>query len=202
MEEDFAIQSDSKPKKWRRSVIISLAIIGIAAVVAILWWLFQRPSQGTITIAPAAEKINPADPANRRQYSGKYFTFSYPADFQRREENESVSFPLLERVFLSRSDVEGRKIALLLQDNADYRFEEYSSFRIRQNDPATYREARIERNGLSAVIFTKETSVFEVSAFIVRGKRVLSVAVTSPISVKGLEEELFLALDSFRWTEE
>ena len=199
MEEDLIVQPDPVSKKWPRSVIFAVGFIITAVVVAFLWWLFQRPSQGTITVVPAAEKTDLADPAHRQRYQGKYLTFTYPYDFQRREEVETVKYPLLERVYLSRSDIEGRKIALTFQDNSGNAFEEYSSFRIRQNDPDTYVEEKVTRNGLDTVFFTKMTSVYEVGAFFHRGNQVVAIVVSSPTTQNGLREELEALIDSFQW---
>lgn len=199
MEEDLIVQSDRKPEKWRRSVIFVVIFIVLASIIAFLWWLFQRPSQGTIVTVPASEEIDPAHPDHRKRYQGKYITFTYPYDFQRREEVEAVKHPLLERIYLSRSDIEGRKIALTLQDNSGNSFEEYSSFRIRRNDPGTYVEEKVERNGLDAVFFTKTTSVYEIGAFFHRGNQVVALVVSSPTTQNGLREELEALIDSFEW---
>lgn len=199
MEEDLAIQPDRKPEKRHRRIIFVAIFVVVASVIAFLWWLFQRPSQGTIVIVPASEKIDPADPDHRKRYQGKYITFTYPYDFERREEVEAVKHPLLERIYLSRSDIEGRKIALTLQDNSGNSFEEYSSFRIRQNDPGTYTEEKVKRNGLDVVFFTKTTSVYEVGAFFHRGNRVVALVVSSPTTQTGLREELEALIDSFTW---
>lgn len=202
MEEDLAIQPEKKPEKYRRRIIFVAIVVLVASAIAFLWWLFQRPSQGTIVIVPASEKMNPADPDHRTHYQGKYITFTYPYDFERREEVEAVKHPLLERIYLSRNDIEGRKIALTLQDNSGNSFEEYSSFRIRQNDPGTYTEEKVTRNGLDAVFFTKTTSVYEVGAFFHRGNQVIALVVSSPTTQKGLREELETLIDSFAWKEE
>lgn len=202
MEEDLVIQPEKKPEKRRRPIIFLAIFVVIAIAVTFLWWLFQRPSQGTIAMVPASEKIDPAQPDHRKRYQGKYITFTYPYDFQRREEVEAVKHPLLERVYLSRSDIEGRKIALTLQDNSGNSFEEYSSFRIRRNDPDTYTEEKVGRNGLDVVFFTKMTSVYEIGAFFHRGNQVVALVVSSPTTQKGLREELEALIDSFAWKEE
>ncbi len=186
-------------KKRKRWLIWCTVLIVLGLILLFLWWLFARPSHGTISTVVAPEKTDFTDPEHRRRYQGKYFTFTYPSDFARREENEAVKHPLLERIYLSRSDIEGRKIAITLQDNTGNTFEEYGSFRIRRSEPMVYREEKEERNSLIITFFTKETSVYEVSAFFGRGNQVLSIAVSSPIASKGLREEVWAVLDSFQW---
>lgn len=193
------VHNPSEMRKKKRFVYGAAFFLLTIALIALLWWLFQRPSQGTITVVSAPELIDRSEPKSREHYQGKYLTFTYPDDFRRREEVEVVKYPLLERVYLSRNDIEGRKIALTLQDNAGNSFEEYSSFRIRRSDPTVYTEDRTERNGLDAVFFTKMNSVFEVSAFFYRGSQVVVIVVSSPTTQSGLREELEAILDSFEW---
>lgn len=202
MEAEVPFESAPKSKRKKRFIFGAAFFLLIVLSIAFLWWLFGQPSQGTITVMPAPERADLSDPQHRRRYEGKYITFTYPHDFERRKEVEAVEFPLLERIYLSRSDIEGRKIAFTVQDNTSNSFEEYSSFRIRRNDPSVYTEERIERNGLNGVLFTKTTSVFEVGVFFHRGNQVASIVVSSPTSQNGLREEVETALDSFAWKEE
>lgn len=190
----------SQPLKRRHRLRYTVAflLLGIFIIV-ILWWVFRQPSHGTIVIIPAAEQSDQSDPAQRERYAGKYITFTYPSDFERRAEVETVKHPLLERVYLSRSDIEGRKIALTVQDNTGYAFEEYGSLRMRRNDSGVYHEELIERNGLNAVLFTKMQSVFEVSVFFRQGNRVVSLVVSSPTMQNGLREEVESVLDTVEW---
>ncbi len=199
MEPEPIVQPESIAKRRRRSIIAGIVFFIIALVVTFLWWLSQRPAQGTVTVALTPEPGDSVDLKQRTRYEGKYLTFTYPHDFERRKEAEAVKFPLLERVYLSRGDIEGRKIALTLQDNSGNSFEEYSSFRIRRNDSSVYAEDRTERNGLDTVFFTKASSVFEVGAFFHRGNQVVAIVVSSPTTQNGLREELESLLDSFEW---
>lgn len=199
MEAGVPVELAPKTKRKKRFIFGVTFFLLIVLVIAFLWWLSQRPSQGTITVASSVASRESIDLKQRTRYEGKYLTFTYPSDFERREEVEAVKFPLLERIYLSRGDIEGRKIALTFQDNSGNSFEEYSSFRIRRNDPAVYTEDRSERNGLDAVFFTKASSVFEVGAFFHRGSQVVAIVVSSPTTQKGLREELEDVLDSFEW---
>lgn len=199
MEAEVPVESVPKSKRKKRFAYGAAFFLLIVLVIALLWWLFGQPSQGTITVMSAPERVDPSDSQHRRRYEGKYITFTYPYDFERRKEVEAVKFPLLERIYLSRSDIEGRKIAFTVQDNTSNSFEEYSSFRIRRNDPSVYVEEGVERKGLNTVFFTKKSSVFETSAFFYRGNQVVAIVVSSPTTQNGLREELESLLDSFEW---
>jgi hypothetical protein len=191
--------TEEKPRQ-KRWVLFLVSFLAVAAISLFLWWFFRQKSYGSVSVAPTApEPIDYAAPEHRKEYRGKYITFSYPSDFTRREENESVKYPLLERIYLSKSDIEGRKIALTVQDNTGYSFDEYSSFRIRRAEPSVYHEEKIEKNGLKSVLFTKNSVVFEVSAFFYSDNQVASITVSSPTTLSGLQEEVSALLDSFRW---
>ncbi len=201
MEKELAVTDAPRSSEHRWQYwLIGLILLILGGL--FLWWLFRQPSYGTISTVPVVEQIGQSESKQRERYQGKYFTFTYPQDYRRREEVEVVKHPLLERVYLSRSDIEGRKIALTLQDNSGYAFEEYSSFRMRTNDPATYHQEKIRIYGLDVVIFTKNTSVFEESAFFQSKNRVVSVVVSSPTTQNGLREELVDILESFAWVNE
>jgi len=194
------IVENTSPKLNRRRLFFWLGIASlVVTLLFLMYWLFRQPSRGIVTSAPAKEKINYAAPEHRKRYDGKYLTFTYPRDFERREEVETVKFPILERLYLSRSDIEGRKIAITVQDNTGYSFEEYSSFRIRRSDSGTYAEEKVSQNGLEAVLFSKSTSVFEVSAFFPSASYIVSIVISSPTTQNGLRAELLALLDSFVW---
>lgn len=196
------VEPGPKNRRKRRFIYVAiLVILGILAALLIRWF-FGHPSYGTITVVPTPEKQEYGAPEYRKRYQGKYLIFTYPSDFRRREEVEAVKYPLLERIYLSRDDIEGRKIAITLQDNMGNSFEEYSSFRVRQNDKTVYSEEKIEKNGLDTVVFIKDTSIFEASAFFHRGNQVVAIAVSSPTTQDGLREELEELVDSFEWNGE
>lgn len=200
MEEKIETKEQSESRSQKRWLIWGIIFIIIALGATFLWWLFLRPSQGMIQAVAVPEKTDLSTPG-QASYQGKYFTFRYASDFSIRDEGNSVKHPLLERIYLSRNDIEGRKIAIILQDNSGNAFEEYSSFRIRRTDRDVYREEQGKRNGLSVTFFTKETRVYEVGAFFSRGNQVVSMVVSSPTTVKGLREEVEALLDSFQWKE-
>lgn len=197
MEKENSTSAPNKP--GHRWLCLALFVVLICLGIAFLWWFFRQPSYGTITSSASPVKEEQNDPNHRKRYQGKYMTFTYPYDYRRQEAVEAVNYPLLERVYLSRSDVEGRKIALTIQDNTGNRFEEYSSLRIRQDDPKTYQREKIERNGVVAVLFSKNTVVFEKSIFFSRGNDVVSLVMSSPTTENGLREEVLTLFESFEW---
>lgn len=183
------------PKRNRRWFWLLLFVIFGAG----LWWAWETALQtnyGRVTTSPVRETVNRDTPKTRVIHTGKYFSFSYPSDFQQLGQADPVNYPLLERVVLSRGTVNGRKIVVLYQDIAGGPLGEYAAFRIRQDNPSQYFEETIEKRGYRATVFSKAESVFEVTAFLPHERHILSVAVTSPLGLSGLREELFEMLDS------
>lgn len=198
---DVSIE-DKGPKKRNRLLRISLAIALCLAIGVLLWWLFGQKSYGSITrvesgIARADEKT-----VGQSVYEGKYITFEYPSDFNRRTESEAVKHPLLERVYLTQDDIAGRKIAVIVQDNTGYSLEEYSSYRIRATEPAVYQPKTLEMNGIAASVFIKEANGPEVALFFEKNNRVVSVVLSSLTTSEGLEDDARTLLQSFRWLSE
>jgi hypothetical protein len=186
--------SEKRFKAWR-SWLGGCAILGVLMV--FLWWWMGQKSIGTITTPLSGTDTAPVIP-NLTLYQGKYFTFSYPDDFESRLDGQAVNFPLLERALLSRNDVEGQKIAVVVQDTAGYSLEEYASYRLREIDTKAYLKEKVEIQGQNYTVFTKDSTVFEAGAFWMIDNRVMSIVLSSPIQATGLRSELLSLLESLQ----
>lgn len=186
------VASKDQSKAWYGWLgsCIALGILG-----SLLWWWMDQKSIGTIT-APVQETDTIVATPRLTLYQGKYFTFAYPADFESRLDGKTVNFPILERALLGRSDVEGQKIAVVVQDITGYSLEEYGSYRLREMDTEAYLKEKVEIRGQEYTVFTKESPVFEAGAFWMVGNRVMSIILSSPIQATGLQTELITLLES------
>lgn len=189
---------EHKPKK--RKLLFFILIFPLClSLVLFLWWLFQRKSYGSVTVR-TVPVVSPQEGAQTQaQYRGKFVRFDYSNDYTKKPDID-LKKPLLERLYLARTDIEGQKIALMVQA-VDYPLAEYSSFRIRADDPKTYVQEKIVRNGLNMTLFTKNFRVFEVGAFLIQSGKVASIVVSSPTQMEGLREELLAILDTFAWVD-
>lgn len=131
-------------------------------------------------------------------YKGKYFTFPYPGEYVIQSGNRSVKWPVLEQQVLAKTDIEGRKISVVVQDITGFALAEYPSFRIRTLDPHTYKKEQLSGQGEDYTLFTKSVSVFEVGAFWQEGVLALSIIISSPTRLEGLREELLELLAHLR----
>lgn len=165
-------------KRWRVWVGLTLLLL---VVLTGLWWWMQQKSVGTIS-TPLAEQDEKATVPSMTEYQGKYFTFLYPAGFEDRSAGDAVKFPLLERGVLSKNDIEGRKVVVLVQDTTGYTLEEYGSYRLRDMDTKAYTKEKVELGGRIYTLFVKNESVFEAGAFWQSGSRVASIVISSPFA--------------------
>lgn len=186
-----------KPSTLRR-IHYTLGVLLVLAAVFLLGWLFSRPNVGTITLSEPSQIII-GEQVKEKTFIGKYITFSLPGSFLEKTMDEDVKLPILERKLFSEGSMQGRKLALIVQDHAGYRLEEYSGYRIRVLAPETYTERNFETSGLQWTIFTKDNSVFEAAAFAKQGNTVVSLVISSPFSSEGLGEELEGILKSFHF---
>lgn len=190
---NLGAQSKSWPH-WLGGCVVFGILIGL------FWWWMGQKSIGTITTPLPAETDPTVTLPRLTLYQGKYFTFAYPNDFASRLDGQAVNFPMLERALLSRSDVEGQKIAVVVQDTTGYSLEEYGSYRLREMDTEAYTKEKIDIQGQSYTLFMKDSTVFEAGAFWMLGNQVMSIVLSSPIQATGLREELLVLLESLEMT--
>lgn len=200
LEKKPEIKAEKGLKKNKKLIFCFITVVLMVAIL-FLGWLFQKRSLGTISILPPPQKTEMSPPQEKKRYEGKYISFLYPASFASKSFDIPLKEPLLERLYLSKSDIEGQKIALVVQDNTGSRLEEFSSYRMRELDPTVYTKEKIQKNGLSITLFSKKTIVFEVGAYFIHDEKAASLVISSPIRFEGLREELLDILSTVQWEE-
>lgn len=185
--------SSSQSKRWRKMLFLVLCLGGI---IVLIWFFAHRKSVGEIMPPQEVQTQTRDESITTSQYEGKYFTFRHEGGFERRFDQNDVKFPLLERQFLARTDVEGQKIAVAVQDKGTSSLEEHSAYRLRQLEHTVYEEEKYEKNGLSYTLFIKNSPVFEAGAFFEFDQKVASIVLSSPTQATGLREELLTLLDT------
>lgn len=188
-------ESSSLKNPWKHRIFFGVLFF---VMIVFLWSLTQRKSVGTITLPQASIAMPDGKGTASERYEGKYFTFIYPHQFELRLPHTPVKWPMLEQALLVRTDVEGKKIAVHVQEMDNYSLEEYGSYRLRTLDTDTYTQEKIEKNGLDMTLFTKSTPVFEIGSFWQQGNKVISIVISSPLKITGLREELLILLDSLQ----
>ena len=176
--------------------LIGLVVL-TGGVLAFYFWTNQRMVGAIIETRSPSEKST-QEPSAFLQYKGKYITFSYSEKYTPYSTSSDVKFPILEQVLFSTSDIEGRKISVVVQDNTGYLLDEYPGVHMRVLEKGLYQEEKLMQGGRDFILFTKASSVFEAGAFWQEEGRIFSIIISSPIRFQGLQSELLTLLDSLK----
>jgi hypothetical protein len=156
----------------------------------IIWTFLQKPVVADIRVgarAPSADMDKAKEP---KKYHGKYLTFSYPGNYQELTHTTSEEKPIRENIFLFATDLEGQKIAVVVEERETGDFEESPSFQMRLLKSKEYEKEPILVNGFRGFVFEKNTQVFEETAFVRRENFIISISLSSPLNLEGLNKEL------------
>ncbi|TXH00266.1 MAG: hypothetical protein E6P95_03850 [Candidatus Moraniibacteriota bacterium] len=197
MKRSVPFSTHQAPRRHARFLWFFIAIVVCLGLLGI-WYKARQKSLGTIIIGEpifhteGEEKIE-----SIIQYQGKFFTFLYPSSFEPRLDDQDVKFPILERQLLSRSDLEGQKIAIVVQEHTGNQLSEYGAYRLREERPEVYSKEKFEKNGLEWTLFTTKSSVFESGAFVLLNRKVVSIVFSSPFQMRELQDELLKLISTF-----
>lgn len=189
-----------KPKKRSRllvySVLIALFFFGI---VYIVWLFLQEPVIGEVRIMKKELTEDRNSTKKQKQYQGEYLTFSYPGIYAEKAHEIFVDGPVKESIFLSAADIEGKKLAIVVEEREGGDFAASSSFQMRSNKPTEYDQKPVSIGGQSGILFKKDTQMFERIFFLHSEDFLISISATSPFSAESLEQELFSIIGSIRF---
>lgn len=193
-------QEPPQPRR-RRFCLFLFGILVLLVVLGVSWWWMRQKSVGVTRVQVSSEAERVEEIVKEAHYQGQYFTLAYPGDYELRTEGEGPAYPVLERLLLFRSNVEGRKIVGLVQEVGPGLLEEYPHFQVRSMDGETYTRENVKVNGKSYIFFSKQNAVYEVGAFWQVATRAYSLVVSSPLRSEGLREELVKILESLTHVE-
>ncbi len=196
-----AIESGKKKKSSKKILffVFFAAVIGIGGY--LLWQFVQKPAIGIVTVkAPKQEEAFDRG-KERKTYEGKHLSFVYPATFDEKVHETTRKGPVIERIFLSAADIEGKKIAIMVEKRDVVALDEMPSYKMRDMDPKKYARETFSENGLKGTVFANHESVYERTAFFIHRGLLFSVSVSSPIQSESLSADLEAVLRSLRWKE-
>lgn len=166
-----------------------------------LWQFLQRPVVGIVGAGKTVSKESSATDTEQLEYQGKYLRFPYPGLYVEKMHELPVKGPVKESIFLSADDVEGKKIAVVVEERKEMVLKASPSFQMRLNKPKEYSKTMIPLDGFDGFIFEKNSQVFEQTAFFFHKGLLVSISVTSPFKIDGLKEGLIDILKSIQWKE-
>lgn len=192
---------EENPKKKSRfwkyvALIILLLLFGIAYII---WLYLQKPVVADIRVGAREPSADMDKVKEQKQYHGRYVTFTYPGVYEEKVHTTPNEGSVKESIFLSATDLEGQKIAVVVEEREIGNFEESPSFQMRLLKSQEYGKEPIAINGFKGFLFKKNTQVFEETAFVRKENFIISVSLSSPMNIEGLNKELIDVLQSLEW---
>lgn len=187
-----------KDRQKRRTALFwtSVVIMGVLALGFGWWWVMQQKSLGVITVMTAPELPQTEEAVRFERYDGHFFSFLHQAGYRPYYPSNEGKFPILERQWLIHTGLEGRKIAIVVQDAAGSTLDEYASYRLRDMDKKAYTKEKLVQAGTAYTLFTKHEPVYEAGVFWQEKNRIMSIVLSSPVQTSDLRAELEHTLET------
>ncbi|MBP9728094.1 MAG: hypothetical protein KBD27_01820 [Candidatus Moranbacteria bacterium] len=163
----------------------------------VVWQYFHKKAVGVIRVGNQALTDFSQKNDEKELYRGEIIEFFHTATYKERSHSFGENDPVRESVFLSTTDVEGRKIAVTVAYRGTTDLASDPGFQMRQGTPLEYRSKHFQKGLYQGVLFEKVEIPFEITAFFVAEKYIVSFSVTSPFGSDGLEGELLGMIEGF-----
>ena len=192
--------SDSKnfSLKRHRGVVLFLLVGAFIVLAGYFFWRFlEKPAVGTIhpVILPKEpEQLVVRDEI--RPYTGKYVDFSYSADYFEKHHETPPSGPIQELIIFSGSGVADREFVLTVEDREGTDLFASPSVQMRSNKPKEYDKEAFSVHNVRGLLFTKKSQVYEQGAFFFKQGMLMSLVVSSPMTLDGLQDEVMKIVKS------
>lgn len=187
-----------KKTRYRVRNMVLWVCIGLLCIGSyFVWRFFHGKAQGVIWIQDHDLVESRDKNTEKRLYKGKFVTFSHSARYEEKTHSLPTSGPVKEVIFLSATDVEGRKIAVTVADRGTANLESDPAFQFRQMTQKEYQSKTFQEGIWQGVLFERSTSLYERTFFFSNKGLIISFSITSPFSGDDLEEELRAMMRSF-----
>ncbi len=167
----------------KKKIFVSIFFIMIAIAVAVFIFLFRGPAAGTVS-KKEADISREEIPVEKKvkEFRGTYFSLSLPESFEeKRNEVSGGNGNILEQVFFSESNVDGRKLAVVVERRPTGGIPELSAVAFRGLYPKLYARETVSIGSRRVILFIKDEVVYEVTGFFEEGDLAASVSVTSAV---------------------
>lgn len=166
-------------------LLLCICIVGI--IFFCLRASLSRESVGTSIKSPKEEEVSIALPT---QFEGVHFQAEIPVDF--REKNHTIfeTGPLKESALFVKQGVMSETLSVSLEERSTGSFEESGTYQMRDTDES-YKKIRRGENEKEGVLFTKESSPFEVTLFYFEEPYLVSATYTGATKNTEAEKLLF-----------
>lgn len=191
------IQATKRLKLTKRRLVILIGLIFLLAAGFFLIKQTSGPAKGKVTMDSEVHSVTQASEYIR--HDGKHASFAYPKNY--RFEKGGISVPILEsyRLVASAKGISSsRTIAITVFNLPDAKLENNSSYKIRKDNPLSYKEEVKTVNGKDFIFFKKSGENSTV-AFTQRGNLLATIGFSGAVAVTGAEEEYAYVIGSWQW---
>lgn len=173
-----------REKNGRTFLFIFFVVIFLCGS-ALLIFLFRGPAVGTV-VKKEADISREEIPVEQKvkEFRGTYFSLSLPESFEekRHEVSDEVSEGnIFEQVYFSESNLDGRKLAVVVDRKPPGGLAELSASAFRKLHPEIYTHEVASIGDRRVSIFTKDETVYEITGFFEEHNLAASVSVTSAV---------------------
>ena len=198
--EEKETKGDQEPGRSKKKLFLSLIFfIMLLFGLYSLWMFLQKPAVGIIQTEKMTSQEDFDQKNGTKYYRGEYFSFSSGAKYSEKIHTKGKSGPIKENILLSDQSIEGRKIAIIVANRGEDDLAADPSFQMRVGAPRVYTQKTINFPGWRGVIFEKNTSIFEETAFFYHAPYSVSISLTDLFKIDGLEDELLQILSTLKW---
>lgn len=167
-----------RPKSSKKKILlVGCSLLGAATALVFLWY-FRGPAEGTVRIVENVSKEAKSETLPPKRFEGKYFSFSYPADYVAREVDSDVVSA--EKGLFVASGSASRIIAFSVQEMVGKTLSDIPSYQLRSMvKKSEYRRLERKTDAFDAVVFVTSEGGYEKTAFVSRGGVLLTLSVSS-----------------------
>lgn len=193
-----------KEKPAKRKLVQMLVIVLVVVIVAIAAIQFFRgitgPAVGKINYSPNPGTKTIDGPEEYTRKDSIHGSFAYPSRY-RIEAGKDFPPSIYESYSLvspARPRQPHWNIAITIYKLPVANLNENSSYKIREDDPVTYKKTALELDGKKYIVF-KKTDTPEQVAFSQNGLKLAAIAVSGTVSSPAMENDYKYVLASWEW---
>jgi hypothetical protein len=190
----------------RKKIAYKIKWVGIMIVLCLLGWygyynFFQKPISGEIVQETKKEKNVESMPLER--FEAKYLSFRhspmYRVNFHEKEITENKN--ILERALLSQIGIDGKKIALTVEDMTHRNLTDVASYNLRKKMTTRYAESKFNYSDWTGSVFlSRENDIFEKTVFISKENKLIEISFSSVLNSESeTEKESMDVIESIQW---
>lgn len=180
----------------RRGVLIGLAVTALIGVVLVVR-LTSRPAKGSLTTGQSVDTPTPV--IAPKQLDGQYFSLRYPGRYDFVVGKDQPPPGRLEtEQLVATAKLNSDRLTITLAQSA--KLEDDASYYYRHTNPQLYKEEKAVIDQTPAVLMSRTEGNYERTAFVWRGNRLLTIALSSQtVDADFYNQEFSLVTSSFKW---